>query len=266
MSATRQPRVRDRRPGQAARSWVGRNVTRRQSQAGQQPAHVAEPRARGRRDLGPDVDQGRTHCSVVAAASSGASRLARSRPERSLLAAIPALICDPSQQWRTWNSEGRYRPSRLSAVLVVTLARVGWPCRISRPSGAQISSVTGSERNGQHRFSGCDEQPLRFPAGAGSVSSPGESSRPATAEWSRTQAELLERVSDPLERPAAIYWIANLLAAGSVSAPAWRHHHWFHTRRTEVTAAGWSFRRARRWRGSRRLVRLGGHSVRRPVR
>jgi hypothetical protein len=178
MSATRQPRVRDRRPGQAARSWVGRNVTRRQSQAGQQPAHVAEPRARGRRDLGPDVDQGRTHCSVVAAASSGASRLARSRPERSLLAAIPALICDPSQQWRTWNSEGRYRPSRLSAVLVVTLARVGWPCRISRPSGAQISSVTGSERNGQHRFSGCDEQPLRFPAGAGSVSSPGESSRP----------------------------------------------------------------------------------------
>jgi hypothetical protein len=38
MSATRQPRVRDRRPRQAARSWVGRNVTRRHSQAGQQPA------------------------------------------------------------------------------------------------------------------------------------------------------------------------------------------------------------------------------------
>jgi hypothetical protein len=42
MSATR---VRDRRPGQAARSW--RKVALRQSQDGQQPAHVAEPAENG---------------------------------------------------------------------------------------------------------------------------------------------------------------------------------------------------------------------------
>jgi hypothetical protein len=73
-------RVRDRRPRQAARSWRLAGSARRQSQDGQQLVHVAEPRARGRRDLGWTSIRRRTHCSLVATASSGVNRLARSRP------------------------------------------------------------------------------------------------------------------------------------------------------------------------------------------
>jgi hypothetical protein len=119
-------RVRDRRPRQAARSWRLAGSARRQSQDGQQPAHVAEARARGRRDLGWASIRRRTHCSLVAAASSGVNRLTRSRP---LSAALVV-------RWRG------------SSGLAASAAG-----RCGKSAASEAASATA-----RHRLSGCDER------------------------------------------------------------------------------------------------------------